>query len=173
MLRAIMLTGLAVMLAVSPARAQGLTPTPEIARTNFNDIAAVFPAAQYGVQSPTGAVIVYNPMICQQIGAACVFFKYHEHGHVALRHHLVHLTGNVPPMIRERDADRWAANNAPPQAIYVAWQLFYTGGSSSNWHTYGHPRDRAYRLCRFAQQAGKWLANHNCPPPANPQLFNY
>ena len=42
---------------------------PEIADPNLNDIAMVQPHPQYE------AVIIYNPIICQQIGAACGFFR--------------------------------------------------------------------------------------------------
>lgn len=57
------------LLLTSYATAQ--TATPEIPNPQFGDIAAVFPHPG----SPTGAVIVYNPIICRQIGAAaCEFF---------------------------------------------------------------------------------------------------
>jgi hypothetical protein len=139
----------------TPSTAQTLTP--EKPDESYGDIAAVFRDAQ----SPTGAVIVYNPNICSSIGLACVFFKFHEHGHVLHRHHLI---PGIPPMISERDADRFAATNAPPQAVLAAWHLFRNGGSSSNWHTYGSPQARAQRLCRFARQAGKWTG------PVGPQV---
>lgn len=57
---------------------------PEIADPNLNDIAMVQPHPQYG------AVIIYNPIICQKIGAACGFFRAHEYGHVALGHQFMH-----------------------------------------------------------------------------------
>ena len=132
------------------------TATPEIPDQKFGDIAAVFPHAG----SPTGAVIVYNPIICQQIGAAaCDFFRVHEHGHVYLRHQFQPF---VHPTERERDADRFAAANAYPQAVLAAWYLFRSGGSSSNWHTYGTPFQRAHRLCVFAKQAGNWIGPPQC-----------
>lgn len=142
------------LLLTSNATAQ--TATPEVSNPQFGDIAAVFPHAG----SPTGAVIVYNPNICRQIGAAaCEFFRVHEHGHVYLGHQFqpfAHPTG------RERDADRFAATNAHPEAVYAAWLLFRNGGSSSNWHTYGTPLQRAHRLCVFAQQAGNWIGPQQC-----------
>lgn len=144
------------ILALFSSLAHAQTPTPEIPNANFGDIAAVFP----NPNSPTGAVIVYNPIICQQIGMACGFFRVHEHGHVALGHQF---QSGIHPTIRERDADRFAAKYAHPQEIFVAWQLFINGGSSSNWHTYGTPQQRAHRLCLFAQQAGNWIGPSPCP----------
>jgi hypothetical protein len=137
----------------------GMTPsfsqTPEIPNYDFPDIAAVFS----DLNSPTGAIIVYNPTICAEIRRACIFFKFHEHGHVFHRHHL---NPQIPPVIRERDADNFSARNAPADAVFSAWNLFRNGGSSSNWHTYGSPQARALRLCRFAIQAGNWIGPQNC-----------
>ncbi len=139
-----------------PHAAIAQTATPEYPNPNLQDIAVVYPYAY----SPTGAVIIYNPYICQQIGLACLFFKAHEHGHVYLGHQFqpgMHATA------RERDADQFAASVASPQAVYAAWRLFINGGSSSNWHTYGTPKQRARRLCLFAIQAGNWMGPTPCP----------
>ncbi len=145
---------LLVLFSATALNAQ--TATPEVANPGFPDIAAVFPHGQ----SPTGAVIVYNPALCQQIGIACLFFKVHEHGHVYLGHQF---QPGIHPVVRERDADHFAAIHASPQAILAAWQLFMSGGSSSNWHTYGSPPQRARRLCLFAWQAGRWIGPTPCP----------
>ncbi|MDQ0317797.1 hypothetical protein [Amorphus orientalis] len=136
--------------------ASAQTPTPEIPNASLNDIAMV----QQHPGSPTGAVIVYNPHLCNQIGLACVFFKFHEHGHVALGHPF---TMGVHPAALERDADRFAATHAPPPAIFTAWQLFMNGGSSANFVVYGTPYQRAHRLCVFSQQAGTWIGPSPCP----------
>jgi hypothetical protein len=137
--------------------ASAFTPTPEVPDLSLGDIAAVFP----NPASPTGAVIVYNPTACQQMGtSACEFFRIHEHAHVALGHQF---QAYAHPMIRERDADQMAAARATPDAVLAAWQLFMNGGSSSNWHTYGTPYQRANRLCHFAQAAGNWFGPNPCP----------
>lgn len=122
---------------------------PEIANPNLNDIAMVQPHPQYG------AIIIYNPIICQQIGAACGFFRAHEYGHVALGHQFMH--PGAYPAQREAQADEWAAANAHPQEILAAYYLFLNGGSSSNWQVYGHPQQRAARLRQFAIQYGRWV----------------
>jgi len=145
----------ALCLAATIGGAQ--TPTPEVPDPSFGDIAAVFPSNA----SPTGAIIVYNPNICAQIGPfACEFFRVHEHGHVASGH--VFQPGKHPAA-REAEADLYAATYANPQAVFAAWQLFMAGGSSSNWHTYGTPYQRANRLCNYAAQAGNWMGKLPCP----------
>lgn len=138
-----------------PSITEAQTATREIADWRFPDIAAVFPDPN----SPTGAVIVYNPQICQAIGIACGFFKFHEHCHVYLKHQFQPF---MHSMVRERDADRCAAYNAPPIQVFHAWKLFIHGGSSSNWHTYGTPLQRARRLCLFAREANNWIGPSQC-----------
>ena len=126
-----------------------LAQVPEIADPNLNDIAMVRPHPQYG------AVIIYNPNICQQIGAACGFFRAHEYGHVTLGHQFMH--PGAYPAQREAQADEWAAANGQPQEILAAYYLFLNGGSSPNWQVYGHPQQRAARLRQYAIKYGKWV----------------
>ncbi|WP_095128634.1 ImmA/IrrE family metallo-endopeptidase [Pseudomonas sp. Irchel s3h14] len=122
---------------------------PEIPDPSLNDIAMVKPDPFYG------AVIIYNPSICQQIGPACGFFRAHEIGHVFSGHHL------LPPYAYnsqvEFQADCWAASNGIPYEIFAAYQLFLSGGSSANWNIYGNPQQRAARLKYCAQMAGRWI----------------
>lgn len=122
---------------------------PEIPDPSLNDIAMVKPDPFYG------AVIIYNPSICQQIGPACGFFRAHEVGHVFSGHHL------LPPYAYnsqvEFQADCWAASNGIPYEIFAAYQLFLNGGSSANWNIYGSPQQRAERLKYCAQMAGRWI----------------
>jgi len=126
-----------------------LAQVPEIADPNLNDIAIVKPHPQYG------AVIIYNPNTCFQIGAACGFFRAHEYGHVTLGHQFMH--PGAYPTQREAQADEWAAANAHPQEILSAYYLFLNGGSSPNWEVYGHPHQRAARLRQYAISDGRWI----------------
>jgi len=144
------------ILLLSATSAVAQTASPEIPNPQFGDIAAVLPDPR----SPTGAIIVYNPFMCQRIGpGACEFFRVHEHGHVFLGHQF---QPYAHPTARERDADRFAAANAHPRAVLAAWHLFRNGGSSANWHTYGSPAQRAHRLCVFAREAGNWIGPPQC-----------
>lgn len=123
---------------------------PEIADSNLQDIAEVRSA-----HNQYGAVILYNPKICNQIGAACGFFRAHEYGHVVLKHQ--YLNPAAYPAVREAAADCWAATNGIPNEIYSAYQLFMAGNSSSNWKIYGNPQQRAQRVKNCAVSAGKWI----------------
>ncbi len=122
---------------------------PEIPDTNLPDIAEVRPHPTYG------AVIIYNPNACAQIGLACGFFRAHEYGHVALGHAYLHPAAF--PAVREASADCWAAQNGIPAEIFAAYRLFLAGGSSTNWPVYGNPVQRAQRVRFCAMQAGKWI----------------
>lgn len=122
---------------------------PEIADPSLPDIAIVKPHPQYG------AVIIYNPHICLQIGLACGFFRTHEYGHFVLKHQL--MQPSAYPAEREAQADCWAAQNGVPNQIFAAVQLFLTGVSGPNWQFYGPPQLRAQRVRECAIQAGKWF----------------
>ena len=126
-----------------------LAQVPEIPDPNLNDIAIVRSDPQYG------AVIIYNPNICQQIGAACGFFRAHEYGHIVLGHQFLH--PGAYPAQREAQADEWAAANGRPQEILAAYYLFSNGGSSTNWQVYGNPQQRAARLRQYAISYGTWI----------------
>jgi len=134
-----------IMIVGSRASAQ----VPEIPNPNLPDIAMVQPHPVYG------AVIIYNPLACQQLGAACGFFRAHEYGHVMLRHQYLH--PSAYPAAREAQADCWAAQNGNRYEILAAFQLFFAGGSSPNWQVYGNPAQRAQRVRSCAIQGGNWI----------------
>ena len=127
----------------------GQIAVPEIPDPTLPDIAMVRPDPTYG------AVIVYNPIICQSVGLACGFFRAHEYGHVVLSHQF--RDPRFYPAEREASADCWAAQNGRPQEILAAVQLFLAGGSSGNWAVYGNPVQRAERVRLCAMQAGRWM----------------
>jgi len=120
---------------------------PEIPDPQLNDIAMV-------QNTPQGVVIIYNPILCQEIGAACGFFRAHEYGHIELNHGF---TPGLYPAIMEAQADYWAATNGIPEEILAAYYLFLFGGSSSYYQVYGTPQQRAARLRQFAIMAGTWI----------------
>jgi len=123
----------------------------EVPDPNLNDIAMVMKHPQYE------AVIIYNPIKCQQIGHACGFFRTHEYGHVVLGHQFVDPGTPYRPQL-EAQADEWAAANAHPQEILAAYYLFMNG-SSGNWQIYGHPMQRAARLRQYAINYNTWIGS--------------
>ncbi|WP_227551258.1 hypothetical protein [Kangiella sp. HZ709] len=121
----------------------------EVPDASLNDIAIVRAHPHHG------AVIIYNPNVCRQIGLACGFFRAHEYAHIYLKHiyrHPAHY-----PAAREASADCWAATHGRPNEILAAYNLFRAGGSSPNWRVYGDPQTRAYRVRSCAINANKWI----------------
>lgn len=146
-----------IISAIFASAAAAQTATPEVESRRINDVAMVF----FDPASPTGAVILYNPDICARAGEACAFFRLHEHGHVALGH-LVYRGRRAGPFDIERDADRYAAQHAPAEAVMAAWRLIRSGESSRRWQAYGTPEERARRICLFAQEADNWSGPAEC-----------
>lgn len=130
-LTAVLLTGLCTLLP-----AEGNQPVEERADPSLPDIAAV----QY--EPGKGPVIRYNPYLCKQAGRElCEFYRYHEYGHIALRHYD---RSDISVQEKEEEADRWAATHAPRLVVLAAWRFFSAGGGSTPMH--GDGPTRAARL---------------------------
>lgn len=111
-------------------------PVEERADPSLPDIAAV----QY--EPGKGPVIRYNPYLCKQAGPElCQFYRYHEYGHIALRHYD---RNDISLQQKEEEADRWAATHAPRQVVIAAWRFFAAGGGATPMH--GDGPTRAARL---------------------------
>ena len=138
-----------ITLLLSALTSASAIAVPEIPDPSLNDIAMVKSDPIYG------AVIIYNPIFCNQMGAACGFFRAHEIGHVVLGHHL------LPPYAYnsqvESQADCWASMNGIPNEILAAYIRFVNGATSPNWTIYGNPQQRAARVKYCAQIAGRWI----------------
>jgi hypothetical protein len=116
--------------------AQAMQEVEERADLTLPDIAAVH------TEPGQAPVILYNPMLCKQAGRAlCEFYRYHEYGHLELRHYKRH---NISIQQKEQEADRWAATHAPLHVVMAAYRYFSKGGGSSPFH--GEGRSRAARL---------------------------
>ncbi|MBD3611194.1 MAG: hypothetical protein HUJ13_02035, partial [Hydrogenovibrio crunogenus] len=72
-----------IMLLLSSLLSFQANAVYEVPNPQLNDIAMI----QY--HPVYGAVIFYNPTICQQIGLACGFFRAHEYGHFVHHHQLM------------------------------------------------------------------------------------
>lgn len=126
-----LMTGLFLTLPVAAK-----PPAEEMADPNLPDIAAVH------YEPGKAPVILYNPRLCKHAGPAlCNFYRYHEYGHIVLRHHE---RPGMTAQQKEREADRWAAQRAPSHSIFAAWRFFLSGGGASPVH--GDGPTRAARL---------------------------
>ncbi len=140
------------------ALAQAAAPIEERADPSLPDIAAV----QY--KPGKGPVIVYNPFLCKQAGRElCEFYRYHEYGHIAMRHYD---RSDISVEKKEEEADRWAAQHAPRQIVLVAWRFFSAGGGATPIH--GDGPTRAARLVdarNLVAFAGKADGNRDSRTP--------
>ena len=117
-------------------------PIEELADPTLPDIAAV----EYAPGK--GPVIVYNPYLCRQAGRQlCEFYRYHEYGHIALRHYD---RNDISRKEKEEEADRWAAKHAPQQIVMAAYRFFSAGGGATPMH--GDGPTRATRLMEAREQ---------------------
>lgn len=128
----------------SPAQIREI-PVPQL-----NDIAMASIDAQ-------GPVIYYNPGLCQRVGPLiCEFFRAHEYGHHA-RGHIYREMFNANPYNRawvrqeyEKEADCWAAANAPIQSSRAAMVYFarMQGPYRPDWyHPTGYQRADVISRC--------------------------
>ena len=100
-------------------------------------IAVLLPAqAIRAVDVPNG-----HEFVKQAGPELCLFYRYHEYGHLALRHYKRH---DISREQKEAQADRWAARHAPPRVVHAAWRFFSAGGGSTLMH--GDGPTRAARL---------------------------
>ena len=138
----ILTTRLTLLLLYTPAgiliawSAQAMEKVEERADPTLPDIAAVH------IEPGQAPLILYNPILCKHAGRAlCEFYRYHEYGHLALRHHK---RNDISIQQKEREADRWAATHAPLHVVMAAYRYFSNGGGSSPVH--GESRSRAARI---------------------------
>lgn len=127
--------GLSLLVAAATVGA-----VPEIPDARINDIAIT-------TMLNGQVVIVWNPIVCQQIGPlVCGFFRAHEYGHV----NLGHVVRPRHPRQAEFEADCWAAQNAPIHEVRAAHNHFMANGFMGNW-SHGTGIERAQRIAACAQ----------------------
>ena len=125
--------------------AQAMQAVEERADLTLPDIAAVH------TEPGKAPVILYNPILCHQAGRTlCEFYRYHEYGHLELRHHKRH---DISIQKKEQEADRWAATHAPLRVVMAAYRYFSNGGGSSPFH--GEARSRAARLLMHTENVAR------------------
>ena len=102
-----------------------------------------------------GAMVIYNPDTCEEIGAACGFFIDHASAHAHLNHLL--LPPEAYPAMLEAQADCWVAKNMNPKEIYAAVQLLLDENRNPDINIIGDPAKRAENIRACAEQAGNWV----------------
>jgi len=102
-----------------------------------------------------GAMVIYNPDSCEEIGIACGFFIDHASAHAHLNHVLLPPEAYSP--ISEAQADCWVAKNMNPDEIYAAVQLLLDENRNPNLNIIGDPALRAEKIRACAEVAGNWI----------------
>ncbi|MCZ6805257.1 MAG: hypothetical protein O7D86_15370 [Proteobacteria bacterium] len=143
----ILLPGLLLSTSCSVTRTRGFWEIPD---SNLPQIAKVRLGGEWGY------TVIYNPVICKQIGAACGFFRTHEYAHYWLDHPLAFSPTSYPASY-EAEVDCWTARYGNPNEVFAAYQLFLEDGSNPNWSSYGDPNERAERIRTCAIQTGNWI----------------
>jgi hypothetical protein len=102
-----------------------------------------------------GAMVIYNPDSCEEIGPACGFFIDHASAHAHLNHLL--LPPEAYPTMIEAQADCWVAKNGKPDEVYAAVQLLLDDNRNPNLYITGDPAKRAEEIRACAEMAGNWI----------------
>jgi hypothetical protein len=124
------------LMAVPLALGEVEMPFPALPDTKLTSIATLKVA-------PDGTpVVFYNPEHCSKVGEnICLFYRAHEWGHIALQH----VQRRVPLDMSEPEADCWAAQHIPKEAVVAAWAAFASGILQSP-PQHGSSAKRAERL---------------------------
>jgi len=102
-----------------------------------------------------GAMVIYNPDTCEEIGTACGFFIDHASAHAHLNHQL------LPPeaylTLIEAQADCWVAKNGKPDEVFAVVQLLLDDNRNPDLNIIGDPALRAEKIRACAEVAGNWV----------------
>ena len=101
-----------------------------------------------------GAVVIYNPNTCKEIGDACGFFRLHAYAHKHLNHSLL-AEPELYPASQLAQADCWTAQYGKPNEIRAAIALLENVDRNPDWKIHGDAKKRAENITACAAKAGK------------------
>ena len=134
-----------------------VTPLWEVADTSLPDLAFVRADPHWG------SVVIYNPEYCEQIGAACGFFRTHAYAHVHLFCTVIIQPEDrlaMYPPTAEAQADCFVAKHGKANEVYAAVQfLREVDVAGLSWKVYGDPVRRADAIRKCAIQGGNWIGD--------------
>ena len=124
----------------------------EIPDPNFKYIAMVrkFPQWDYAV--------IYNPVMCEQIGDACAFFRAHEFSH-GFRNDAILRPDEYPQSLEDR-ADCWAAKYIHSNEVTAIVNLLSDSEAMKDLPIYGDPAHRVEVIKKCAADGGIWIGRN-------------
>lgn len=127
-----------------------VSPYWEIADPYLDEIAMMRPDPNWGT------AVIYNPVTCEKIGAACMFFRLHAYAHEQLRHGLLGEPDDYPAS-QEAAADCWAAKYGKPGDVYAAFVLLTDKQRDPTLRIHGDPEQRAAWIKHCAMETDNWM----------------
>jgi len=116
-----------------------ISPSSEIPDPHLDEIAMVRADPHWG------AVVIYNPDTCKEIGEACGFFRLHAFAHRHLNHTLLASPKQYPASL-EAQADCWAAKYGKTNEVKAVVELFLDENRNPDWKIHGDPLQRAEKI---------------------------
>ena len=101
-----------------------------------------------------GAVVIYNPNICDEMGDACGFFRLQAYAHKHLNHSLLAEPELYPNSLIAK-ADCWAAQYGKSNEIRAAIDILGDEDRNPDWKIHGNAKQRAENITACAEIAGK------------------
>ncbi len=129
-----------------------ISPPGELSDPSLNEIAMIRADPHWG------ALVIYNPNTCKEIGLACGFFRLHAYAHNHLNHTLL-AEPSAYPVSQENQADCWAAMYGKANEIQAAVILLLDKDRNPQWKIHGDSVKRAENIKACAIQAGKWITD--------------
>lgn len=139
---------LLVLLFCSACNHTPISPGWELRDPDLKEIAMIRADPHWG------AVVIYNPDTCKDIGDACGFFRLHAYAHKHLNHTLLAEPENYPAS-QESQADCWAAQYGKPGEIRAAIDFLNSEIRNPDWKIHGNAKNRAEKISACADLAGK------------------
>ena len=144
------LTFAATLLSISGCNSTLTRHHFEIADTNLKTI------SQYRADRDWVSAVLYNPMVCEDMGDACIFFLTQAHAH--FMNNDVPLPPQQYAKFHEDRADCWAARYAEPEVVRAAVDWLRAGDFPEGIFISGEPMSRANNIQQCAEKFANWQA---------------
>ena len=99
--------------------------------------------------------VIYNPVMCEQIGDACAFFRAHEYSH-GFRNDIFLRPDEYPQSLEDR-ADCWAAKYIHSNEVEAIINLLSDSEAIKDLPIYGDPAHRVEIIRKCAEEGGVWI----------------